>query len=107
MLKQVAAQFLPKNVITSRKKGFSSPMGNWFDARVDPWLRGWLEDGQLVQLGLLRQDWAQHLDKLLVERGAVGLRARWLLLTAELWARRWIAGENLFDKMLKNNENHC
>jgi hypothetical protein len=28
-------------------------------------------------------------------QGAAGKRARWLILTAELWARRWIAGEQL------------
>jgi asparagine synthetase B (glutamine-hydrolysing) len=95
LLKQVAAQLLPARVVTPRKKGFSSPMGIWFDARLDPWMRGWMEDGMLVQLGLLRPDWPQRLSELQAERGAEGLRARWLLLTAELWARRWIAGENL------------
>lgn len=95
LLKQVAAQFLPAEVVTPRKKGFSSPMGTWLGAHTDTWVRSWLEDGMLVQLGLLRPDWPQRLAALQTEQGEVGLRARWLLLTAELWARRWIAGERL------------
>jgi asparagine synthase (glutamine-hydrolysing) len=95
LLKQIATQFLPPQVVTSRKKGFSSPMGSWFDTRKDTWLHGWLDDGLLVQSGLLRPDWPQRLAGLQAERGGIVLRARWLLLTAELWARRWLNGENL------------
>lgn len=91
LLKQVAAQLLPPDVVTPRKKGFSSPMAAWFGARMEPWLHVWLADGLLVQSGALRPDWPQRLAAL----GAAGPRARWLLLTAELWARRWIAGETL------------
>jgi asparagine synthase (glutamine-hydrolysing) len=95
LLKQIAAQYLPADVVTARKKGFSSPMGRWFDARSDAWLHGWLGDGRLVQSGVLRPDWPRRLAALRPGPGANVLRARWLLLTAELWARRWLDGENL------------
>lgn len=95
LLKHVARQWLPASVVTERKKGFSSPLGNWFDARSDALLQNWLEDGMLVSLGILRPDWQRRLAALQTERGVAGLRARWLLLTAELWARRWIAGQSL------------
>ena len=95
LLKRVARQWLPAAVVTERKKGFSSPLGSWFDARSDALLQDWLEDGMLVDSGILRPDWPRRLAVLQAGHGVAGLRARWLLLTAELWARRWIAGQNL------------
>ena len=93
LLKQIAARHLPAEVVTPRKKGFSSPLLKWFDAGLAPWLRGLTEDGLLVRQGLLRPDWPQRLAAAPGLQGAVGTRALWLILAAELWARRWIAGE--------------
>ena len=38
---------------------------------------------------------ARRLASVPALQGAAGKRARWLILTAELWARRWVAGERL------------
>lgn len=103
LLKKIASNLLPVNVVTERKKGFSSPMTKWFDARSDALLHGWLKDGMLVGVGILRPDWPRRLAALQAERGMIGLRARWLLLTAELWARRWISGERLQDNTPANH----
>jgi len=93
LLKQITAQFLPRQLVTTRKKGFSSPMGKWVDARLDPWIRSRMDGGILMQSGVLRPDWPQRLAALQTTQPLVGQRTQWLLLTAELWARRWIAGE--------------
>lgn len=95
LLKNIAARWLPADIVTARKKGFSSPLGDWFGSRSDAWLRNWLQDGMLVSAGILRSDWPTRTAALQAVNGAMGLRSRWLLLTAELWARRWIAGECL------------
>lgn len=92
LLKQIAARHLPAEVVTPRKKGFSSPLLKWFDAGHAPWLRGLAENGLLVQQGLLRPDWPQRLTASPALQGAPGTRALWLILAAELWARRWIGG---------------
>lgn len=95
LLKRIAAQYLPAQVVTPRKKGFSGPLEKWFDASLAPWLSSWTEDGLLVRQGILRPDWQQRLAAVSALQGAVGRRARLLVLTAELWARRWIAGDQL------------
>lgn len=95
LLKEIAAHYLPAEVVTPRKKGFSSPLLKWFDAGLDPWLRGWTEGGLLVRQGLLRPDWPQRLAAVPALQGATGTRALLMILSAELWARRWIAGEQL------------
>lgn len=93
LFKRIAERYLPAQVVTPRKKGFSSPLETWFDAGHQPWMRDLTEHGLLVQSGLLRPDWSQRLTSVATAQGSVGKRARWLILTAELWARRWIAGQ--------------
>jgi len=92
LLKKVAAQILPPEAITTRKKGFSAPLLHWFEADLDRWNRNLLDGGQLQRQGILRPDWAPRLAALRARHQRIGARARWLLLTAELWARRWIEG---------------
>jgi hypothetical protein len=49
----------------------------------------------VVRHGRVRPEGPQRLASVPALQGAAGKRARWLILTAELWARRWIAGEQL------------
>jgi asparagine synthase (glutamine-hydrolysing) len=92
LLKRAAAEYLPAAALTARKKGFSTPLWSWFDQHLDEWNRELLDDGMLMQHGILRHDWSSGLRALLTDQPGVGARCRWLLLSAELWARRWIAG---------------
>lgn len=94
LFKRIAEHYLPVQVVTPRKKGFSSPLEKWFDAGHQPWMRELTEHGLLVQYGLLRPDWLQRMTSVPTAQGSTGKRARWLILTAELWARRWIAGQS-------------
>ena len=91
LLKRVARRHLPSDHVTARKKGFSTPIGHWFDADWRAWSGALLDDGMLLASGTVRPDWQQQLERAGV--GApVGSRAAWLLVTAELWARRWLGG---------------
>ena len=93
LLKKVAARYLPPAAVTSRKKGFSAPLLNWFEPHLDQWNRKLLDGGLLQQRNILRPDWMSRLASLRERQPRIGARARWLLLAAELWARRWIAGD--------------
>jgi asparagine synthase (glutamine-hydrolysing) len=91
VLKRVAASYLPREVVTSRKKGFSSPMMRWTDPSLRDWCAGLLNNGYLVTHGILRRSWNETLAS---SEGQAGVRGLWLLTTAELWARRWLARED-------------
>lgn len=95
LLKQVARRYLPKEVVTPRKKGFSSPMHQWVDHRFRVWGNEIISDGSLVRYGIVRADWPQTLAAWEASGRANALRAWWLLLMAEIWHRRWIADEKI------------
>jgi len=92
LLKSVAAERLPAAAITTRKKGFSAPLLSWLEPHLDRWNRTLIDKGLLRELGILGPDWMPRLAALRAGHPIGATRARWLLLGAELWARRWIAG---------------
>jgi asparagine synthase (glutamine-hydrolysing) len=91
LLKRVARRHLPGAFVTARKKGFSTPIGQWFDAQWNAWSGDLLEEGMLVSAGIIRADWQAQLAAAPLSARAVN-RARWLLIIAELWSRRWLGG---------------
>lgn len=93
LLKQIARHYLPKEIVTPRKKGFSSPMHQWADRHLRVWGNRIINDGSLVKHGIIRTDWAQKLSAWEAGGRTYALRAWWLLLMAEIWHRRWVAGE--------------
>jgi asparagine synthase (glutamine-hydrolysing) len=86
LLKQAAAGLLPPEVLTARKKGFSVPMNAWMQTGLKAWARPLVVDGTLVEREVFdRAGVARRIDE-----GPP--KHTWLLLVAELWARRWLAG---------------
>jgi asparagine synthase (glutamine-hydrolysing) len=82
LLKNIARDYLPPEIVTDRKKGFSSPLGTWLDERFWRWADRLVADGTLIAAGILRPDCLDHAPQ--------HPRLRWLLVAAELWARRWL-----------------
>jgi asparagine synthase (glutamine-hydrolysing) len=93
LLREVSRGLLPPNVLERPKHGFSVPLGAWF--------RGGL--GDVYRETVLSPDaiLRDHLDpavaaSLLSEHlgGAIDHGRRlWLLLSFELWGRRWLSGQ--------------
>ena len=89
-LKQVARTHLPTELLTARKKGFSSPMKKWTSALFVDWAKHKLKSGLLVSMELIRPT---ALDACDFEGPGKPFRAFWLLLAAELWAERWLVND--------------
>lgn len=92
VLKAVARRYLPDSVVTSRKKGFSSPLWEWADPQFVRWADAVIANGYLVGSGVINRNWREALS-IFPQHADTGSRAGLLILTAELWARRWIVGE--------------
>jgi asparagine synthase (glutamine-hydrolysing) len=93
LLKRSARALLGRDVLTPRKKGFSSPLGTWLDQDLRAWGDRLINDGVLIACGVVRPDWAKRLFPVGQVPSWTDTRTWWLLLTAELWGRRWIEGD--------------
>ncbi|MEM7012862.1 MAG: asparagine synthase (glutamine-hydrolyzing), partial [Verrucomicrobiota bacterium] len=85
LLKNVARKWLPDEVLTQRKKGFSIPFLRWMMRPMN-----WLKMYRTVNGGMLTE--LQLIDGDAFKRRGAFLPAVWLwkFYVAELWARRWL-----------------
>lgn len=86
VLKEVSRGLLPDNLISNRKKGFSSPLWKWSTPAFRKWAKNLILNGVLVGEQIIRPDVLQSLSAGNLPKHE---RLFWLLLGAELWARRW------------------
>jgi asparagine synthase (glutamine-hydrolysing) len=86
LLKKTLAEWVPVEILTARKKGFSIPLNQWMGNYLRECTLKVLDDGSLVNQGILTPDVTQST---VLKRNPQIL---WLLFTAELWARRWVEG---------------
>jgi len=93
LLREVSRALLPAHLVERPKHGFAVPLGGWFTGRLgDVYRETVLSPEAMLRDHLDQATAASLLDDHL--RGPVDHGRRlWLLLSFELWARRWLRGQ--------------
>lgn len=95
LLRQVAARYLPDEIIKLKKQGFRFPLGIWFRTDLKKFLLALFDQSRFVELGLFEKS---YIDQLLAEHmsGKVDHNYRiWVLLNLEYWYRMYFEGETV------------
>ena len=89
-LREVAGRYLPAEIISRRKKGFSMPLDRWFRGELSAWTRQCLVEESVT---LPRYFQRRTVERLLAEHAAGKNHAARIhtLLTFELWCRAYAA----------------
>ena len=89
-LREIARRYLPEEIITRRKKGFSMPLDRWLRHELRDWTRTCLLDESVSLSRFFRR---AAIEKLLAEHDAGENHAGRIhtLLTFELWYRHYVA----------------
>jgi asparagine synthase (glutamine-hydrolysing) len=93
ILKKVAARYLPRDVITRPKQGFSFPVGTWMRGQLKPLMDNLFRQSRFVEQkifdgGEIQRMWNAHVS------GKADHNYRlWILLNLELWHRMYFEGE--------------
>jgi asparagine synthase (glutamine-hydrolysing) len=84
LLRELAKDLLPKNVLNQPKKGFGLPLKKWFNGEFKSLLREYLSVENIKKEGLL--------DPQIVERTVkIGNNSSiWKLLAFEIWKKHWL-----------------
>src|SRR5215211_5002873 len=89
--RRLGERYLPPEVLRRKKQGFASPLMYILEGEVRALAPRLLLDSELVSAGYLRAERVKHLvDEHLARRYDHGNRI-WLLLSAEVWYRRYIS----------------
>ena len=88
LLKEVAAQLLPRDLVDRRKQGFAVPLETWFRGRLRDLCHDVLLSPRALQRGYFRKEFVRSL----VEQHVSGVRNHdlrlWQLVVFELWHRQ-------------------
>ncbi len=91
LLKKVAADLLPEEVLQRKKQGFSIPMDHWFRKDLADYAQSLLESSRARQRGIFNPQFVHHLlsahkNKRLVNYSS----AIWSMLCLELWFQTYM-----------------
>ena len=96
-LRQAARGYLPEDLITRPKQGFSFPLAYWFRNELREFTESIFKSSRLVEDGYFREDAMTNMLAVHVA-GEVDHNYRlWLLLNLELWYRMFIDGQSADD----------
>ena len=91
LLKQVARQLLPAEVMQKRKQGFAIPVARWLRHDLRELMLDTLTDRSFRERGIFNEQGVKHC----VDAHLAGTHdyseQLWLLLTYEMWARRFLS----------------
>jgi asparagine synthase (glutamine-hydrolysing) len=89
ILKDWAADFLPREILQRPKMGFGVPIGEWFRGELREWLRESLLSPAALSRRVFRATWLEDLLAAHLSGRANYEAPLWSLLMLELWFRRW------------------
>lgn len=87
LLKKVALEYLPKNIINLPKQGFASPVNSWLRGELRGMAHDLLSNSQLIKENLFQKP---YIDKLLQEHASKKINNGnkiWSLVNLEIWYR--------------------
>jgi len=91
LLKKVAADVLPDEIITRRKQGFSAPLKHWFRGELMDFARELLDSPKAQQRGVFQPWFIRNLLQLHAHTQHANYSpAIWSLLCLELWFQTYI-----------------
>jgi asparagine synthase (glutamine-hydrolysing) len=95
ILKQVAAHYLPRELIQRKKQGLSFPIAQWLRTSLRGFMLALLAESRLVEAGIFQR---AAVDRLVTEHlsGRVDHNYRlWMLINLEIWYRLYLEGQTL------------
>jgi len=95
LLKRVSARYLPPDLISRPKQGFSFPLATWMRGELRPFMTNLLRESRFVREGIFEPSyiegiWAEHL----AGRADHNYRL-WILANLEFWYRLYFERESI------------
>lgn len=91
LLKKVAVDMLPAEILTRRKQGFSAPLKHWFRGELMDFARELLDSPKAQQRGMFQPGFIRNLLQLHAHTQHANYSpAIWSLLCLELWFQTYI-----------------
>ena len=95
ILKKVAEQYLPKELIHRKKQGFGFPLGIWMRTDLKNFIRSLFVQSRFVEIGIFSREYINRI----IEEHIAGKRDHsyriWILINLEIWHRLYFENETV------------
>jgi asparagine synthase (glutamine-hydrolysing) len=89
LLKKAVEPWLPREIVTRQKRGFSVPVAHWLRSELRPTLEELLGEERLKRQGLFDSVFVRRLLREHLEGKADHRKPLWTLLAFQLWYEHW------------------
>jgi asparagine synthase (glutamine-hydrolysing) len=90
ILRKLASQYLPDNIVKRQKQGFMFPIAYWFRSELYSFIKESLMNSYFVRNGLFRQDYILRLIEDHKENRVDNHVRLWMLLNLDIWHQLYI-----------------
>ena len=90
LLKQIAAQQIPRECVYRQKEGFSIPIKHWLGTQFRPILEDLLDTTKLKSEGLFNVNTVNNLKREHLSGKANHSHVLWSLMVFQAWRKRWL-----------------
>src|SRR5688572_23406405 len=95
ILRKLAADYLPEQVVKRKKQGFMFPVAYWFRNELYPFIKRFLLDSHFVKAGLFQKEGVLRLIEDHRNNRIDNHVRLWMLLNLELWHQIYIDQNDL------------
>ncbi len=89
ILRDLAYEYLPKNIIDRPKQGFSVPIADWLRGPLNEWANDYLSSQALDKSGLYQAKTVHELWRSFEKGQHERTEVLWSILMAQTWQERW------------------
>lgn len=90
LLKKIAHNYLPKEIMDRPKMGFGLPIFNWIKDELKSYLMEYLSEERLIEGGIFNVDEVILLRDRYLAGSEVNINQIWYLLIFEMWREKWL-----------------
>ncbi|MDX1401706.1 MAG: asparagine synthase (glutamine-hydrolyzing) [Kiloniellales bacterium] len=95
ILRKVAARYLPSELITREKQGFSFPIGIWLRTDLRSFVTNLFRESRFVELGVFERRYVDRLFQEHLEGRFEHSYRLWILLNLEIWYRLYFENNSI------------
>jgi asparagine synthase (glutamine-hydrolysing) len=90
ILKKIAEEFLPRNIVYRKKRGFGVPLATWLTGELKEFMLDYLGQERLERQGLFYYPYVKRLIDEQLNRNKDNRELLWTLLVFQIWYERYI-----------------
>jgi len=90
LIKEIVHKYIPKEIIDKPKRGFSVPITEWYDGKLNDLFLTYISEESLREVGILDENEVSKILRRYNNGEKFLIKNIWFIFIFQLWAKRWL-----------------